>query len=96
MMPEVMGELFGVEEGFLKNISFTASRINSRNASVFWESERNFDLIHSFIRRQKEVHGTKGDEIDYWLDYFERDKKMAALDYWYEIHKGVHETLREF
>jgi len=96
MMPEVMGELFGLEEKFLKNISHTASRINSRNASVFWESERNFDLIHSFIKRQKEVHGAKGDEINYWLDYFERDKKLAALDYWYEIHKGVHETLREF
>lgn len=96
MMPEVMGELFGLEEKFLKNISHTASRINSRNASVFWESERNFDLIHSFIKRQKEIHGAKGDEINYWLDYFDRDKKLAALDYWYEIHKGVHETLREF
>jgi glyceraldehyde-3-phosphate dehydrogenase (ferredoxin) len=96
MMPEVMGKLFGQEEGFLENISFTASRINSRNASVFWESERNFDLIHSFIRRQKEIYGVQGKEIDYWLDYFGRDKKLAALDYWYEIHKGVHETLREF
>ena len=38
MMPEVIGELFGYEEKFLENISHTASRINSRNASVFWES----------------------------------------------------------
>jgi glyceraldehyde-3-phosphate dehydrogenase (ferredoxin) len=96
MMPEVIGELFGLEEKFLKNISGTSSRINSRNASVFWESERNFDLIHSFIKRQKEVHGASGDELDRWLEYFEKDKKSAAIDYWYEIHKGVHESLREF
>lgn len=96
MMPEVMGELFGMKESFISNVSHTSSRINSRNASVFWESERNFELIYSFIKRQKEIHGAEGEEIDYWLGYFERDKKLAALDYWYEIHKGVHETLREF
>jgi glyceraldehyde-3-phosphate dehydrogenase (ferredoxin) len=96
MMPDVIGELFGLKDRFLDNISITASRINSRNASIFWESERNFDLIHSFMTRQKEVMGTEGKELNYWLDYFERDKKSAALDYWYEIHKGVHESLREF
>jgi glyceraldehyde-3-phosphate dehydrogenase (ferredoxin) len=96
MMPEVIGELFGLEESFLATISGTSSRINSRNASVFWESERNFDLIHSFMQRQKEVLGTKGDDLDHWLDYFEKDKKSASIDYWYEIHKGVHESLREF
>ncbi len=96
MMPEVMGELFGMKESFISNVSHTSSRINSRNASVFWESERNFELIYSFIKRQKEIHGAEGEEIVYWLGYFERDKKLAALDYWYEIHKGVHETLREF
>ena len=96
MMPEVIGELFGLEEKFLESISITASRINSRNASVFWESERNFDLVHSFIRRQKEVLGAESEELNYWLNYFERDKKSAAIDYWYEIHKGVYESLRDF
>ena len=96
MMPDVIGELFGLKDRFLESISITTSRINSRNASVFWESERNFDLIHSFIRRQKEVLGAESEELNYWLNYFERDRKSAAIDYWYEIHKGVHESLREF
>lgn len=96
MMPEIIGELFSLEEKFLKNISITASRINSRNASVFWESERNIELIYSFIRRKKEVLGAEGDMLSYWLDYYEKDKKAAAIDYWYEIHKGVHESLMEF
>lgn len=96
MMPDVIEELFGLKEEFIDSIAITSSRINSRNASIFWESERNFDLIHSFLIRQKEVHGADGKEINYWLDYFGKDKKSAALDYWYEIHKGVHESLREF
>ncbi len=96
MMPEVIGELFGYEEKFLENISHTASRINSRNASVFWESKRNFDLIHTFLKRQKEVLGAKGEELDRWLEYFEKNSQSASIDYWYEIHKGVHESLREF
>ena len=74
----------------------TASRINSRNASIFWESERNIDLIHSFLKRQKEILGASGKELDHWLDYFDKDRKSASIDYWYEIHKGVHESLMEF
>jgi len=96
MMPDVIGELYGLKDKFIDSIAITSSRINSRNSSIFWESERNFDLIHSFLMRQKEVLGAEGKEINYWLDYFNRDKKSAALDYWYEIHKGVHESLREF
>jgi len=30
------------------------------------------------------------------FDPFERDKHAAALEFWYEMHKGVHEMLREF
>ena len=30
------------------------------------------------------------------IDRFEKDKTEAALDFWYEVHKGTHEALREF
>jgi hypothetical protein len=30
------------------------------------------------------------------LDRFDRDQTETALAFWYEIHKGVHESLREF
>ncbi len=96
MLPDIVDKLFGLKDTFLGNIEITASRINSRNASVFWESERNFDFIHTFIKRQKEVKGANSKHIDYWLGYFEKDKKQAAMDFWYDIHKGVHEELREF
>jgi len=96
MLPDIMEKLLGQKDQFLKNVEITASRINSRNASVFWESERNFDFIYTFIKRQKEILGADSDKINYWLEYFEKDKKLAALDFWYEIHKGIHEELREF
>ena len=88
--------LFGRKRQFLEMISVTASRINSRNASIFWESERTIDMLYSFLLRKKEVEGEKRPELTEWLDKFEKDKSEAALEFWYEVHKGVHESLREF
>jgi glyceraldehyde-3-phosphate dehydrogenase (ferredoxin) len=96
MLPEIMESLYGMKKKFLEQISITASRINSRNSSVFWESERAFDMVHSFLKRKKTVEGAKDPELDRWIDYFEKDKKEAALDFWYEMHKGIQESLREF
>jgi glyceraldehyde-3-phosphate dehydrogenase (ferredoxin) len=96
MVPEIMDSLYGSKETFLQNISMTASRINSRNASVFWESERNFDYIYTFLKRRQAVEGDADHELLKWIAHFERDKKEAAFAYWYEVHKGIHESLREF
>lgn len=96
MLPEMVETLFGRKRQFLESIFVTASRINSRNSSVFWESERTIDLLHSFLIRKREVEGDTRAELTGWLDKFQRDKAEAALEFWYEIHKGVHESLREF
>jgi glyceraldehyde-3-phosphate dehydrogenase (ferredoxin) len=95
LMPDIIEKLFGQKEKFLRSISLTASRINSRNASVFWESKRNIEYVHAFLRK-KEKSGDNSPELKLWLDKFNEDPKHAALDFWYEIHKGVHESLREF
>ena len=29
-------------------------------------------------------------------EYFEKDKQEAALGFWYDMHKGIQESLREF
>jgi glyceraldehyde-3-phosphate dehydrogenase (ferredoxin) len=96
MLPEVVGKLFGLKQEYLDRIAATASRINSRNSSIFWESERNIDFVHSFLKRKHEVEGDSHPELLAWLDKFEKDKREASLEYWYEIHKGIHESLREF
>ena len=96
MLPEIMDSLFSLKNQFLYNISMTASRINSRNSSVFWESERNIDFIYTFLTRKREVEGNNDPDLCRWIDYFMRDKKEAALNFWYEMHKGTQESLREF
>jgi len=96
MLPEVVGSLFGMQERFLESLAVTASRINSRNSSVFWESERCADLVSTFLTRHREVGGNQDPELLGWIDRFAKDKHEAALSFWYETHKGIHESLREF
>jgi len=96
MLPEVMGSLYGKKQEFLERIMATASRINSRNSSIFWESERNADFVSTFLKRHRDVEGDTDKDLGAWIDRFEKDKTEAALDFWYEVHKGTHEVLREF
>lgn len=96
IMPDIIDKIFGIKEEFLRSVKLTASRITSRNASVFWESDRCFDMINTFLKKKKEVDGIENPELNQWLEFFERDKQAAAFEFWYEMHKGVHETLREF
>jgi glyceraldehyde-3-phosphate dehydrogenase (ferredoxin) len=95
LMPEAVENIFGCGEEFTRSISMTASRITSRNASVFWESERNIDMVHTFLKNKKQ-EGLESPELDRWIEFFNRDKHAAAYEFWYEIHKGAHEMLREY
>ena len=85
-----------MKDNFIAHIHRTASRINSRNASVFWESERNVDFIQTFLKRKHTVDGDNTAELQVWIRRFNDNNHEAALSYWYEIHKGIQETLREF
>jgi glyceraldehyde-3-phosphate dehydrogenase (ferredoxin) len=96
MLPEIMGSLYGKKEQYLERIAMTASRINSRNSSVSWESERNADFVLTFLKRQHDVENNRRPEVVQWLDDFRRDKHEAAFNFWYEIQKGANESLREF
>ncbi len=96
MLPEIVGSLYGRKDDFMAHIHRTASRINSRNASVFWESERNIDFIQTFLTRKQTVDGDRTAELQEWVRRFNDNKHEAALSFWYEIHKGIQETLREF
>jgi len=95
MMPAIIDKLFGQKEKFLRSVALTASRINSRNASIFWESKRNIDFVHNFLKKKMEK-GDNSPELKHWCDRFDNEPKEAAIDFWYEIHKGIHESLREF
>ncbi len=96
MIPEIIESLYGLQDRFLQNNAITASRINSRNASIFWESERNIDIVYSFLKRKQVVEDNADPELVKWIEYFEKDKQEAAISFWYEVHKGIQGSLREF
>lgn len=95
MLPEIVQAIFGKGAELKLNTHITSRRINCRNASVFWESERNVDLVFEYLKRQKHIINNDDTDLDFWLNRFDEDKHAAALDYWYEIRKGIDESLRE-
>lgn len=96
LLPEVMGSLYGCSEQFLRAIDVLASRLNSSNSPIFWESERNIDYLHTFMKRKKEIDNDPHPELATWLEKFEQDRIEAAREFWYEILKGINENLRDF
>ena len=49
-----------------------------------------------FLKKKRDVDGSTDPVLQQWLDAFERDRDEAALSFWYEVHKGITESLREF
>jgi len=96
IMPDVLEELYGIKDKFIHNLKLTATRINSRNASIFWESERTVDFLYRFLRRKADEDNVRDQDLERWIKAFEEDKFEAALQFWFEIYKGIHESLREF
>lgn len=96
MAPEIIDALYGMKDAYLRCAAMTAARIHCRNSSTFWESERSADYVHRFLLRKRDVEGEQGPELLSWLDRFAEDKMEAALSFWYETHKGIQESLREF
>ncbi|HCC48010.1 MAG TPA: aldehyde ferredoxin oxidoreductase [Elusimicrobia bacterium] len=93
MAPEIVERVWGNSARFLEVVKATAGRINSRNVAVFWESERDIDYVLGFLKRKRDVEGDKNPELDKWIKAFEADARGAALDFWFEIRKGISETL---
>jgi glyceraldehyde-3-phosphate dehydrogenase (ferredoxin) len=93
MLPEIIEELFGLRKELELSNHITARRINCRNASVFWESERSMDFVHQALLK---MSATSDDaDLADWLCRFAEDKRAAAFDFWYEIRKGIDESLQE-
>jgi len=96
MMPDIFEFIFGLRDRFLQANAICASGINSRNAGVFWESNLNVDYVSTFLKRKRDVEGDADPDLSHWIARFEKDRKEAALDYWFEIRKGIDESLCDF
>ncbi|PKN78740.1 MAG: aldehyde ferredoxin oxidoreductase [Candidatus Cloacimonetes bacterium HGW-Cloacimonetes-1] len=95
MLPEIIQSIYGLGDDLLLKNHITARRINCRNASVFWESKANIDFIHSYLKRQHDELRKTDADLMYWLSRFKENSREAAFDYWYEIRKGIDESLGE-
>ena len=95
-VPDIFGSLYGMKDQLIAATAVTASRINSRNASVYWESDRDIDFVRTFLTRLREVEGETDPKLLDWIARFDADRKEAALDWWFEMRKGIDESLREF
>ena len=71
-------------------INSFAIEINDQGKPVFWETQRNIDIIHQFIKKKESVNYQ--DELSKWVKLFDEDEKMAAKSFWTEIYKGVQEV----
>lgn len=96
MIPEAIQALYGKRDQYLASIAVTASRINSRNAGVFWESSLDVQFVRSFLERARDIDGSTSPELATWLEAFKADPAEAALDFWFEMRKGIDESLRDF
>ncbi|MGD9494491.1 MAG: aldehyde ferredoxin oxidoreductase C-terminal domain-containing protein [Bacteroidales bacterium] len=97
-MPDIIGQLYGeeIKDKFTESLKSIAYNINSRNNSTLWESWRNVELLETYLKRKHEEEGNNDPDLVGWIDYFKRDRRTAAIDYWYEVHKGICESMNEF
>ncbi len=96
MLPEIIQALYGAKYAFLSKVEMTASHTSGRNASVYWEPERNLDYIHTFLKRHRDVAGNKEAELMKWIDVFGWDKNESGLTFCYKPYTRIRESLREF
>ncbi|MCU0960344.1 MAG: hypothetical protein MUF48_09590 [Pirellulaceae bacterium] len=94
MLPEIMESLYGLKQRLLEESRATVQRMSNRNASNYWETQRCVDFVHTFLRRKRDVEGESRPELGEWLARFDADKHDAAIAFWYEVHRGVMESLR--
>ncbi len=96
MIPDIVQELFGKKREYLDSLGLTGSRINSRNVSLFWESARSRDFVHTFLKRKRDVDNDADPVLAEWIARFDSDSLEAAREFWYEMRKGIDESLCEF
>ena len=94
MIPKIIQELYGKKDQFIRSVSLTASRLNSRNASVFWESRRNMEFLLTALIKQKETYSDDAVLKD-WINRLEKNLEEASRAYWYEMRMGIDESLTE-
>jgi glyceraldehyde-3-phosphate dehydrogenase (ferredoxin) len=95
MIPAIIDALYGLKDRLLEETTTTVRRIQSRNAANLWESERCVDFVRTYLQRERDVEHEQQPELQEWLARFAANKQDAATAFWYEIHRGAMESLRQ-
>ncbi len=95
MTPQIIENLYGLKNKFLASINKIALKINDQGKPIFWESEKNIDIIHSFLNKKQSIK--YAEELKEWVELFNKNKLLAAKSFWTEIYIGAQsyfDTLR--
>ncbi|HCM28794.1 MAG TPA: aldehyde ferredoxin oxidoreductase [Treponema sp.] len=96
LIPQALNSLYDCGSSYAASVSVAASRINSRNSSVYWESERNIRFVSTFLERILTSEKKDDPELLKWVNAFRENPAEAALNFWFEVRKGIDESLRDF
>ena len=94
VIQDIINKHFNLNIDFFAHHKKLVQDINQNNKSVFWESERVIDIIFEFLRKfiRENPEDTVAKE---WVARFEKDKYIAAREYWEEIRRGINDTLKD-
>lgn len=92
-LPQIMGALFDKQSQFIQVTSRTEAKLWNENSPVFWESERNIDFVFSSLERFHLIGNNSSPDLMRWIDFFAKDKRKAAIDFWFEMQKGSYEQI---
>jgi len=90
MAPEIIEHLYGLKKEFIASINSLALNINDQGKPIYWESQKNIDIIHSFLKKKESIKYF--DELDGWVKQFDKNPQVAARKFWNEIYIGVQEA----
>ncbi len=90
---EILCAHYGLDINYKKHQFDLAHEIHKSESpkSIMWESQRVADLIFTILE-QWERHGLEEPVLMEWLTLFREDKKSAALKWWNETLRGIHDA----
>ncbi|MCK7480366.1 MAG: hypothetical protein M0C28_26275 [Candidatus Moduliflexus flocculans] len=97
MLPEIVESLYGLKDALPARRSRSPPAASTAaTPRVYWESEADIQFVRTFMARIRDTGGEADPALDSWIAAFDSNPSEAALDFWFEVRKGIDESLREF
>jgi len=92
MIGDFINEFYSEQINFNDHHKKLAMRIHEMGKPRPLGSSRVIDIVQKNLERTKES-GVIGDELDYWIDAFRKDKWGAARAFWFRMRQGANDVL---